>query len=405
MNRRSFAIGSAVALVVIGAASVGVARGTFRSAPSHTLLVSFPTGDGLVPGSDVFEAGAKIGSIDAIEPQAEKLVGYSGATSSGDRALVTLSIEDAYWPLHDGLTAGIRPKSLLGEKYVDLHDAGKRTYDGNRLLVASADSVPVELDQFINSLDAPTRTATKVLLNDLGAGIAGRGADLNSAIQTGRDNLAHLAVTGQTLNNRDPDLDRIILGLDGVLQKLTQDDQLTQLSQLIDNGQKTLNAIEAEQASFSRGFNDAQTSLTELNQALDPTIQSLRNSIDTLPHLLETLGPEATLLASLGSQLTEPNTLKIFQNAIIGGTTTSGGALEHTADGHNYPIFRICLEDPTQALPGGGTSPLAQNSCQGNGFANPSGPGTGPQPVPASSSARGGNGGSTMAALIGFLGA
>ncbi len=138
-------------------------------------------------------------------------------------------------------------------------------------------AVPVELDQFINSLDAPTRNAARVLLNDLGAGVAGRGLSLNEAIAAGKANLANLAVFGTTLNNRDPDLDRILVGLDGVLGKLTTSDQLTQMSQLITNGQQTLNAIETQQAAFSRQFVDAQTALGELNTAIDSAVPSLRS--------------------------------------------------------------------------------------------------------------------------------
>ena len=401
MQRRGLIVGAVVAVVVIGGIGSAVTVGPLKSKPVHAFSISFPTGDGLVPGSDVFEAGSKIGTISSIEPQAEADPTFTGAGSSGDRAIVTVSIEDDHWPLHDGLTAGIRPKSLLGEKYVDLHDAGTRTYDTGRVLSAPADSVPVELDQFINSLDAPTRTAAKVLLDDLGAGIAGRGGDLNTAIATGRENLAHLATFGQTLNNRDPDLDRIIVGLDGVLSKITQDDQLTQLSQLIDNGQKTLNAIEAEQQSYSRSFTDAQVALRDLNTALDPAIQSLRDTINTAPHLLSTLGTEGALLASLAQDIQSGNTLQIFKDALAGGSTVSGGALEKTPDGHLYPIFRVCVEQGQQS-PTGGTSPAAQGSCMGNGFKPPQ---SSSSSSATATGARGGNGGVSIAALVGFLGA
>src|SRR5207244_7654174 len=153
----------------------------------------------------------KVGYISDIRP------------AQGDSALVTVMVSDRHWPLHVGLTAGIRPKSLLGEKYVDLHDgaAGASAYAAGAVLHAGKTADPVELDQFINSLDPPTRTAVRVLLDDLGAGVAGRGQDLNAAIAAGRDDLANLAVTGQTLNHRDADLDRILVGLDGVLGKIT----------------------------------------------------------------------------------------------------------------------------------------------------------------------------------------
>src|SRR2546421_8782499 len=99
----------------------------------------------------------------------------------------------------------------------DVGEGSNKTppFDG-KVISGGSQSVPVEIDQFINSLDPDTRAAARILLNDLGAGLAGRGVDLNQALQTGRENLEHLAVTGQTLNNRDPDLDKILVGLDGL---------------------------------------------------------------------------------------------------------------------------------------------------------------------------------------------
>ena len=169
------------------------------------------------------------------------------------------------------------------------------------MLHETQQAVPVELDQFINSLDAPTRNAARVLLDDLGAGVAGRGQSLNEAIAAGKQNLANLAVFGTTLNNRDPDLDRILVGLDGVLGKLTTSDQLTQMSQLITNGQTTLNAIETQQAAFSRQFVDAQTALGELNTAIDSAVPSLRATLNVAPSCSTLTSQESQLLAFLGA--------------------------------------------------------------------------------------------------------
>lgn len=379
---RSLLVGILVAALVVAAGAV-VVRKT-AAAPAHTLTVTFPGAGGLVPGSDVFEAGAKIGSITDIRPGA------------GDEAIVTTAIDDEHWPLHrDGLKIDIRPKSLLGEKYVDVHDgkAGSPAYanDDQHPMQAAKDSVPVELDQFINSLDEQTRTSAKVLLSDLGAGVAGRGADLNQAISTGRDNLAHLAVTGQTLSNRDPELDRILVSLDGVLGRITTDDQLNQMSSLIHNGKIVLDSIEAERASFSRGFVDAQAALTDLNAAFGPAVSSLRDVLNTAPHLLSTLSSETDVLAYEGSRIRSGNLPDLTRAGIQHGPTVSGGALEQV-NGHYVPIFRVCLPsgDPNQ-------------NCVGHGFDTSKFPSpTQPQTTVTS---YGDQTGSSFPALLGFLGA
>ncbi len=291
---KSLIVGATLAILLIGGVGFAVATPHLTGASSHTMKIVFPSADGLVSGSDVLEAGSKIGYIADIQP------------TQNNSALVTISVEDDHWPLHKGITAFIRPKSLLGEKYVDLHDGAQTAaaYDASTVLTAPQNADPVELDQFINSLDAPTRTAIRVLLDDLGAGIAGRGPDLNAAIAAGRADLANLAVTGKTLNNRDPDLDRILLGLDGVLSRITTNDQLTQMSQLITNGQKTLNDIEVVRQSFSRQFTDANVALTDLNVAFDGAVPNLKAALDIAPTLIANLQQETGLLAQLGSSVT-----------------------------------------------------------------------------------------------------
>jgi phospholipid/cholesterol/gamma-HCH transport system substrate-binding protein len=389
MNR-SLSVGTGVAALCAAGIGVAVAVPRVSGPAQHQFTITFPTASGLVAGSDVLEAGAKVGTIYSIQPGAN------------DTAIVQVQIEGDHWPLHQGLQADIRPKSLLGEKYVDLHDgpAKNAAYNVTQVLHAPSDSTPVELDQFINSLDGDTRSALKILLNDLGAGLAGRGGDLNQAIQTGRDDLAHLAVTGQTLNNRDPDLDRILVGLDGVFQKITTDDQLTQMSQLIDNGKATLDAVEAEQASFTRSFNDAQVALAELNTSFDTVITNLRQTLDVAPHLLSEVTQESNLLADAGMQTIQGNNgqdLEITRQALQRGQLIAGGALEQFNDGSglNMPIFRVCL-----LLPGDIQIPGSSGkSCTGNGYTGPTS-----QPLPGYSQSAYAGGASDIQTLASFLG-
>jgi ABC-type transporter Mla subunit MlaD len=402
MNR-SLAVGATVAPLLVAGVGVALAAPGLTTGSPHSFTITFPTASGLVSGSDVLEAGSKVGDISDIKPLA------------GDKASVTVSIQDDHWPLHQGLTADIRPKSLLGEKYVDLHDgpAKNPVYDVNTALVAPGDSVPVELDQFINSLDSDTRSALRVLLNDLGAGIAGRGLDLNQAIQTGRDDLAHLAVTGQTLDNRDPDLDRILVGLDGLFQKLTQDDQLNQMSQLIDHGKATLDAVEAEEATFSRSFSDAERALAEANVSFDSVISNLRGTLDIAPHLLANVTEESGLLSAAAAATLAPNAgagspyscgytgcqVDMLRNGILAGPFTTGGAQEWVVNGSTvsqvYPIFRVCLgtpDAPSQTNPS-----QTQHSCTGTAAAAS-------QKNPTVAMPYQGGGGGEMAMLAGFLG-
>jgi len=366
MKGKSLLVGGVVLIVAVIAAAATVLSPRATGPSNHLMQIDFPSADGLVAGSDVLVAGSKVGYISAIEP------------TNDNSALVTVAVSNDHWPLHQGLTAAIRPKSLLGEKYVDLHDGPQSAaaYQESAVLHAPKNSVPVELDQFINSLDSQTRTAARVLLDDLGAGLAGRGHDLNTAIAAGKADLEHLAVFGKTLNNRDPDLDRILVGLDGLLGRITTNDQLTQISQLITNGQNTLNDIEAVQTVFSRQFTDANITLQDLNTAFDAAVPSLRSTLDIAPTLLANLQTESTLLSNLAAAVLNPAPncsgcplpLDSLISGIKRGPTVSGGALESVNGQPTFPIFRICLSNlPGLSLPVGGQ--VAQPSCDNTGSA------------------------------------
>jgi ABC-type transporter Mla subunit MlaD len=391
---RSLIVGVVIALLVVGGAAFAVASGHFGTASPHEMKITFPSADGLVGGSDVLLAGAKIGTVSDIQPL------QSGCPAEQTEcAQVTVSIEDSHWPLHQGLRADIRPKSLLGEKYVDLHDGTlSATYDTNRVLAADKTAVPVELDQLINSLDPPTRAAVRVLLDDLGAGVAGQGMNLNQAIATGKADLAHLAIFGQTLDNRDADLDRILVGLDNALSAITTNDQLTQWSQLISNGQSFLNDIESVQTQFSRSFTDANVALADLNTALGGAIPSLRTTLNVAPSLVSNLQQEASMLAALGATVTtsanlSPNgectsattanqpitsvtgaaqcsPLWMTIKGLLSGPTAAAGARASFIDPQGLtqmvPIFRICIEGVSQFAPGScNNSNAGQNATVG----------------------------------------
>jgi ABC-type transporter Mla subunit MlaD len=358
---KSVLSGIAVAIVIVAAALFGLTSTSLLGGSSHQLQITFPTADGLVAGSDVLEAGARVGSVTAIVP------------TESEGALVTIAVGDAYWPLRAGLSVSIRPKSLLGEDYVDLQDgpAGAPAYDASAVFHAPATADPVELDQFINSLDPATRTAVRVLLDDLGAGVTAQGENLNTAIAAAKVDLANLAVTGKSLDDRDPNLDQILVGLDGVLGRITTNDELTQISQLISNGQDTLDDIETVQVPFSRQFTDAAVSLSELNTAIDGAVPSLRGALNAAPSLLANLQQETGLLANLGAAVTttqnkspdgectsstvanQPITqvtgvvqcspLWELIKGLLQGPTAAGGAVGTTPTGENNSIFRVCI--------------------------------------------------------------
>src|SRR5947209_4642481 len=135
----------------------------------YRLVVPLDSADGLYPGSDVLIAGAHAGSVRDI-------------SLDGSQTLVTIAVDDAYAPVHRDATVTVRPKSLLGEKYVALDPGRSDTLPSGSQLPNTQVARAVELQDVVNSLDQPTREKLRTLLISLGGGLAGQGLNTNQTI-------------------------------------------------------------------------------------------------------------------------------------------------------------------------------------------------------------------------------
>src|SRR4051794_21849125 len=101
---RGATIGAIVAVTVIVAVLLLGGGGT------HTYRLEFQNAGQLVKGDDVQIGGRRVGSIDKI------------SLTNDNQALVTISLQDGFGPLHRGTTAIIRATSLSGiaNRYIAL---------------------------------------------------------------------------------------------------------------------------------------------------------------------------------------------------------------------------------------------------------------------------------------------
>src|SRR5438067_10656854 len=110
----------------------------------YRLVVPLDSANGLYPGSDVLIAGAKAGSVQDI-------------TLDGNQTLVTVALDDAYAPVHSDARVTVRPKGLLGEKYVALDQGSAGLLSSGSRLPQTQVARAVDLQDVVNSRDSPTR--------------------------------------------------------------------------------------------------------------------------------------------------------------------------------------------------------------------------------------------------------
>lgn len=143
--------------------------------PTTTLKVQVAGGANLLPGNDVREGGFRVGIVDEMVP-VRLPDGSPGAE-------ITLKLDKAAGELPKDSTIDLRPRSVLGLKYVEItRGRAKETFaDGDTLPAAQA-RFPVELDELYSTFDAPTREASQRNLEGFGDALTRRGPSLNRAI-------------------------------------------------------------------------------------------------------------------------------------------------------------------------------------------------------------------------------
>ena len=128
---------------------------------------------GMVEGGDVRIAGTNAGTIAAIR-----------LDERTKKALIDVDLTTGFGHLRRDAFCETRPQSPLGEHFLDCRPgtSRERLPDGARLSVErTASTVPPDL--IANVMRLPYRQRFRLVLNELGAGLAGRPEDLNAAIR------------------------------------------------------------------------------------------------------------------------------------------------------------------------------------------------------------------------------
>jgi phospholipid/cholesterol/gamma-HCH transport system substrate-binding protein len=309
----------------------------------YRLVVPLDSADGLYPGSDVLIAGARAGTV--------RDVGLDGAET-----LVTIAVDDAYAPVHADARVTVRPKSLLGEKYVALDPGKSDALSSGSRLPQEQVARSVELQDVVNSLDLPTREKLRTLIVALGGGLAGRGLTTNQTLDYGRQDLDHLAAIADTLTARDQDLQKVIQGLDQVTAELARSDRRQQLGELIKNSEALLHSLSRQDAQIKQTLQAANAALGRTDTALSGTASQLNSIFRQAPVTVHVLNGLTRDFASNTDLLVQD--LATFDAGMKYSTAVFGAQ-----DGQGYAtrisvLAGACSVAPCKLPLGSGTSGL-----------------------------------------------
>ena len=287
MTRRRRTARSASTPVLIGAVTVLVAiiavflaynaNNGLPFVPRYTLHVQFSNASELTHGADVHLGGALVGSVSDVT---------AGRDAAGlPIADVTLALNKSVEPLPVSSRFVVRLKGAIGLKYVQVIEGhSSKSWPDGATVPASQTSSTVDLDQLYNMYNRPTRLGVIASTRGFAYGLAGRGADLNSAIHAFGPLVRDLGPVMRNLSSRKTDLAGFFHGLESFSSAVAPVAQ--QQADLYGNLNTTFTAL-------------ASVAIPYLQQWISETPPTLQTVIDQSPHLRPFLTDTAALFKEL----------------------------------------------------------------------------------------------------------
>jgi phospholipid/cholesterol/gamma-HCH transport system substrate-binding protein len=259
----------AVIIIIVSSGSSG-----------YTVIAEFKDVDGLRNGSTVKVAGVPAGIVTSLTVTRQGLA----------RAVLTLDPGAA--PIGSGASVQVRPTDLLGEHYAQLNVGNlNQPQPSGSFIPDTRTSAPVELDQILNMLNVDVRTRLRILIDEAGIALAGRGADFNTLLGEIPPNLGQAQAMLQQVSSQDATLRTLIA--EGGRITTAVNDRRDAMGQLITTAEQALHSVALRQGQLGATMQAAPGALTELHSTLDQ-LQGASQAIIPAAQSLQLTAPPLT---------------------------------------------------------------------------------------------------------------
>jgi phospholipid/cholesterol/gamma-HCH transport system substrate-binding protein len=304
---------------------------TSQDGGPYEVRAIFDSASFLVPGEEVRIAGAKVGEVAEVDVTRPGEAVTAGSADEPGKAAVVLRIDDpAFQDFREDASCIIRPQSTLGEKFVECRQTQPRATttdappplgevpegepgEGQLLLPLQNNGKAVDLDLVNNIMREPYAERFRLILNDLGAGFAARGDELeeiversNPALRQTNRVLAILAQQNRALAELARDSDTVLAPLARERRQITGFiRESTVAAQATAERSADLEAGFARFPSYLRELRKTSVALRQFSDAGTPVITEFGDaapSVTRAQRALEPLADAATpALKTLGN--------------------------------------------------------------------------------------------------------
>ena len=306
-------------------------------------VVELDNAFGMVLGGDVRVAGVNAGQVVDVELDRRSL-----------KALVEVEIDErGFGSLRTDARCETRPQSPLGEYFLDCEPGAARREiaAGGRIPVERTTStIPPDLVQ--NTMRRPYAERFRLVLNEFGAGLAGRPEDLNAAIRRGVPALRQTARVLGILAEHDRVIRDLIADADRVIGKLAANRR--NVGRFVDEAEDTASAAAERADDIALNFDRLPRFVRELR----PTMAALGEAaVEQRPVLVDLSAAAADLERFLDNsgefaEVARPS-IRALADAAPAGREAVQAGLPNARELRRYaepttdlaPNLRITLED------------------------------------------------------------
>jgi phospholipid/cholesterol/gamma-HCH transport system substrate-binding protein len=320
---------AAILLLVLmtGVVVIGIPGGPQISVPwSHnvTMHVQLANSEALAPHASVEIAGIKVGEVQSV-------------SANGNMAVATLQIQQRYSDIHSDATVYLRAHGLFGPKYISIvpgSAASPVVQDGGTISVNQTVQ-PVNLDAILQALQTPEQQDLRTTIVELGTAAAGRGDDVNHLLAAAQSLTKVLDSPLKAVGNVGPQLSDMLVNNEAFNNYFAQ----APLDQLVANSETTFQAFAANAGHLESLLTNADSTLTQLDTALNGqpgNLASIIQQLGTPGGTVDKLNKFTYLLGLFGANLTGKEVALGTDPAAQNVTNGIIGAITSIASAFNY---------------------------------------------------------------------
>jgi virulence factor Mce-like protein len=279
----------ATALLLAAAAAIAfTGAGAISSSEHASYTVELDNAFGLVDGADLKVAGVRAGKITGMRLDRRT-----------KRALVDFTVtQDGFGSLRTDAFCEVRPQSLIGEYFLDCDPGQSKQALKNRAVIPverTASTIPVDLVNDV--MRRPERERLPIIVNELGAAVAGRSTDLNEAIRRAVPALRQTDRVLQMLGDQNETLKQLTANADTVVGDLS--DNRKNVGRFVTETHQAAAASAERRRDLAAGLQKLPTFLAELK----PTMAELGKTAEAQTPALTDLNASAGQLNRLLTNL------------------------------------------------------------------------------------------------------